>query len=470
MISRSITCVAFLFLFALASLGADGPYVLPIRVTNYADGESVRHPVPLIKGEIAEGATIHIINLSSTRSEREMAGLVHKGRFKVLCELVPGVNRLEIKAGKAKAVLSLNYVPQTNPYAVRVVYMTDNTGNTEYQTPLKNDPQNYRDKLDTAMKLMQTFTAERMSELGFGRRTFNLELDNDGKVKVHLFKSDKPAGQFYKLNDQVWYRQVANEIEKTQPTGMLKNIVIAAYTRFDPKTGKMLGHTALGGGGQGLFGSGNLFTWPSKISDIQPAFMNTTRINPKEVMSDSAFRHTFWAAASTTIGATLHEMGHTFGLPHTNDRMDIMTRGFDHFNRVFTFVDPESATNKQPIQFADKDMAAFAPISAASLMTSPWFALDTPPAAGPNEIKVTFDANEQKIVATSPIGIRYIGGRKSGDMVHFSAPPALQPAPTSYAVAIESYRKAIGDDGTLVIFDSARHKAEVKLGQLTKMK
>ena len=47
--------------------------------------------------------------------------------------------------------------------------------------------------------------------------------------------------------------------------------------------------------------------------------MDTTRINPKEFMSDSIFRHTYWGAASTTIGATLHEMGHTFGLPHTND-------------------------------------------------------------------------------------------------------------------------------------------------------
>jgi hypothetical protein len=446
-------------------IGAAADASAIIRLLNYREGDTLRYSVALLKGELIGGDSISVVNTSAS-PPRPMQGLVHKGRFKVLCELTPGVNRLQLKSGSTEMVLTLLYVPQTNPYIVRLIYMTDEAGDTHYQSPRKDDPQNYQDRLSTAMKLMQTMTAERMDELGFGRRTFNIELDGVGPVRVHLVKGQKPAAEYYKLNDQLWYRQVASEVEKIHPTTRAKNVVIAAYTRFDPETGKMLGHTALGGGGQGLFGSGNLFTWPASIAEAQAAFMDTTPIDRKKVMSDSVGRHTFWGAASTTIGATLHEMGHTFGLPHTNDRLDIMTRGFDHFNRVFTFVDPHSAANPKPIEFNERDVAAFTPISAAALITSPWFALDAPPPAGANKITVAINKKDQKIVATSPLGIRYIGGRKSGDMHHFAAPPASQPAPTIFRADLEPFLKAIGEKGNLVILDSAGHRRETVLVDL----
>ena len=50
------------------------------------------------------------------------------------------------------------------------------------------------------MKILQTFTAERNNDLGFGRRTFNLELDDQGKVKVHLFKEPHPAEHYYGID------------------------------------------------------------------------------------------------------------------------------------------------------------------------------------------------------------------------------------------------------------------------------
>jgi Putative peptidase family len=348
--------------------------------------------------------------------------------------------------------------------------MTDKSGNTDYQSPRADDPQNYQAKIATALTLMQTFTAERMHELGFGRQTFNLERDVAGKVKIHVVKGAKDAEDYYKLDDQLWYRRVAGELEKDYPTRTAKNVVIAAYTRFDPKTGKMLGHTALGGGGQGLFGSGDLFTWPDSIETAQAGFMNTTRIDPKAIMSDSIGRHTYWGAASTTIGATLHEMGHAFGLPHTTDRLDIMTRGFDHFNRAFTFVDPPSAANKKPIVFAVTDVAAFMPVSAGQLVTSPWFSLDAPSPAGPNKVAVVLRKKDDMLVATSPDGIRYIGGRKKGDMQLFASPPPGQPAPTEFATPAEAFRKKIGDGGMLVVIDGVGHRREVRLAEVAAAK
>jgi Putative peptidase family len=436
-----------------------------IRVTNYRDGDTVRFPVPLLRGELGKDDSIAVENASRTPAYRA-EGLVHEGRFKILCELAPGTNRIRLKSKTAEAILVLNYAPQTNPYFVRAIYMTDKSGNTDYQTPRADDPQNCQAKIATAMTLMQTFTAERMHELGFGRQTFNLERDAAGQVKVHVVKGAKDAEEYYKLDDQLWYLRVSGELAKEFPTRMAKNVVIAAYTRFDPKTGKMLGHTALGGGGQGLFGSGDLFTWPDRIETAQAGFMNTTPIDPKAIMSDSIGRHTYWGAASTTIGATLHEMGHAFGLPHTTDRLDIMTRGFDRFNRAFTFVDPPSAANKKSIVFTETDVAAFMPVSAAHLVTSPWFTLDGPAPAGPNKVTVVFRKADETIVATSPQGIRYIGGRKKGDMQLFAAPPPGQPAPTEFATPIEPFRTKLGDGGTLVVIDGVGHRREVRMSEL----
>ena len=45
------------------------------------------------------------------------------------------------------------------------------------------------------------------------------------------------------------------------------------------------------------------------------------------------FRGYYWANYATTLGAAMHELGHTFNLPHTPS--GIMGRGFDDMNIFF---------------------------------------------------------------------------------------------------------------------------------------
>jgi hypothetical protein len=396
-----------------------------IRVANYADGEVIRFPVPIIRGTLADAGTASIaaVNTSSDRGTRQMTGLVHKGRFKVLAELVPGENRLILRAGTAELPLRIIYKPQTTPYYVRCVYLTDSTGDTAFQTPIEDDPQDYAGKLDTAMKIMQTFTAERNWDLGFGRRTFNLEFDETGKVKVHVFKCSEPATFYWAMPDQGWWGRVADELGGRLPARRCKTVAIAAYTRFDPATKKVHGHTALGGGDMALFGSGNLFTWPNRLADVQAAFMDARPIDPAKSFNDSVGRNTFWGAASTTIGATLHELGHTFGLPHTREPTDILSRGFDYFNRAFTFVDPPSGHSKQPVEFPENDAACFAPLSAAALVATRWFAMDEVPPGDRGRTTARLDEAAGKIVVESTRSIRYVGFDRRGDAVWHVSPP-----------------------------------------------
>jgi len=376
------------------------------RITNFASGQTVRYPVVLIRGQLADqGAR----SVSVTRGEANWKGLAGAGQFKVLVELTVGANKLAVTAGGAKMNLTLNYKPQTNSHVVRVHYFVDNKGDTRFQTPIEDDPQNWRGKLDTAMKLMQTFTADRMARLGLGHKTFNIELDKRGRVKVHILKGRKSGDEYRKLTGHQLYSEAGRELRRQSPNKLAKNLVIPAFTRFDPKTGKVGAHTALGGGSLALFGGGNLFSWPDSIPQTQAAFMNATMVDPSKVFSDSVGRHTFWAIASTTMGAALHEMGHTFGLPHSRDVHDIMTRGHDRFNRFFTLTEPPHARRKTAVGFKDNEVAYWAPISGGALAANRFFAMDDRKWKDSGRIVVGVNKAEGKIAFESGHGLLYVG-------------------------------------------------------------
>ncbi|KAF1783580.1 Uncharacterized protein GQ600_12012 [Phytophthora cactorum] len=92
-----------------------------------------------------------------------------------------------------------------------------------------------------------------------------------------------------------------------------KHAVVLGCSRYNKDTRKAEGHTALGGGKVGVFGSCGLHTWPSHLGELALCCLNNTRIDTRYLLDDSCYRGTFWANFSTGIGAMLHEIGHTFG-------------------------------------------------------------------------------------------------------------------------------------------------------------
>ncbi|CAE1320900.1 unnamed protein product [Acanthosepion pharaonis] len=62
-------------------------------------------------------------------------------------------------------------------------------------------------------------------------------------------------------------------------------------------------------------------------------------------MDDSAYREYYWANYATGLGASLHELGHTFDLAHT--KTGIMARGFDDIHRVFTVQRNQNTSNER---------------------------------------------------------------------------------------------------------------------------
>lgn len=377
-----------------------------LEVTNYEDGTTISYPTALIYGtlENAESSEIQCENLSSQKSTRILKGSAFRGRFKVLAELVPGENELLLKSGSEEKKLKIKYQKNENPLVVRFIYMTDSTGERAFQTPKANDPMNVQGKLDTAAKLMQTFTAERMNDMGYGRKTFNLELDADGNVIVHFVKGKKTAEEYVQIQnekgDNGWFFTILEEIKDEFPMDKARNLVIPAYSRFIPETGKTSGHTALGSPcGLALFGSGNIFTWPDSLNEVVSAFEDSTPIDRSKFQDDSVGRSCFWGVASTTMGAALHEIGHTLDLPHSLDREDLMLRGHDRFNRAFLTREAPSAQNPNWYEFRDDQIALWGPKNAPQLNLNPYLQPNAPKDAEPGLVK--FEMNHQTSVLTA---------------------------------------------------------------------
>ncbi|MDB6132227.1 MAG: hypothetical protein JWM59_470 [Verrucomicrobiales bacterium] len=412
---RALLLCPALLLFQAAVLRAE------VKVGNFKAQDVVRHPVILIRGDVEPGAEkMTLRTVKGTAKPVESTGLVHEGKFKALLELAPGENTIEIKTERSglPAKLRITYKPMTNPRYVRLIWLADDQGNTDYATPVDGYPQNYEDRIATAALLLQCFTAERMQELGYGCRTFGLETDRAGKVVVHTIKVPQPLKHYQEMGDgqRIW-GELNHFLNTRYPDKNAKNLALMSFTRKDPGTGRMLAHTALGGGNLGLFGSASVFSWPGKVESVQQAFLDDRKYDVSRVHDDSVGRGTYWGLASTTLGATLHEMSHAFGLPHCQDDRCIMTRGFDRLNRFFTF--SESLPGRKPEFFAAGSEAWFAPVSASRLRWSPWFQPEDPgtrPERGP---EITFDAKKDSVTFESRAGIRVLGFWEGSDIRGF---------------------------------------------------
>ena len=154
---------------------------MKIRVYNVAESEIFTFSLPLLLGEIdglLDDGVLEVWN-SSIGSVDKMHWPVVEGCFKVLVFLQLGRNAVRIKYHDEILTLHLVYEDPGIPYFVRPVYISLSDDNGWFQGPEGEDcsPESAQHRIILGAQLIQTFTAEKMKEHGFGRVTFQLEQD-----------------------------------------------------------------------------------------------------------------------------------------------------------------------------------------------------------------------------------------------------------------------------------------------------
>ncbi len=332
------------------------------ELLNFKSDETISYKLPILFGRCPIGDTE--LNL-------EVAGKTYtwplsEGYFKGAVLLNKGSNEIRLDSNSKTTYTTLRYEPSTNPKKVQMVYAIAANDDGHYLAAAGevNDMESAKQRLMLQSLMMQSATAEMMFKSTGKHDTYTLVEDENEQPIINVFQVTQTRETLYAMDGNEIYHSILDQL-KTEAQDANKYMVTMGFSSY--ANGKTLAHTALGGGNLALFGSLHLHTCPQTLDDITTSFSDTTWIDTNILPDDSNGRGTYWANCATGMGASLHELGHTFGLPHTG--YGIMFRGFDHFNRLFMINEPGYAFAITRDQEFD---AVWHPSSLSILLKSPW--------------------------------------------------------------------------------------------------
>ncbi|XP_022181698.1 putative zinc metalloproteinase C607.06c isoform X1 [Myzus persicae] len=314
-----------------------------IRLTNITNNEIFTYSTILIKGLVDSHDESNIILKHYSHNGKQLAEsrwTVNKNKFKIIIELKIGDNMLVFKFANEVLHTKLVYKQRVTNYTVCPVYVICADHDGRFQAPVDHDNsvQNACTKITLCSKLIQMLTAEKMYEKGFGKKTFKVEKE------CRIIKSSLTRRTVFNMHPEKLWEYIARELTAGQNSKTQKYLAFLSCTYWDGQN--LHGHVALGGGGLALFGTGCLYTWPSKLEEVLPCFMNMAKVDTGTLLDDSCFRGNFGGCFSTTLGSVWHELGHTFDLGHS--KYGIMGRGFDNVHLIFTLDNKNIAQEIKP--------------------------------------------------------------------------------------------------------------------------
>lgn len=369
----------------------------PLEISNLQTGDVLRSSVVVVRGRAPEGQ-VEISRVGGPKMTFQAVG----GTFAAPVELKQGSNTIRVMAGGKSQTRQITWRPAKSEFKVRVVYLqaSDEPAPTIMELP-GTSKSDVIARTSTSVKLMQGFCEDHFRSLGQMNRTFSVDYQADGQVRIDFVTlAETGASLRAKDGNRLW-SQFYGELSKKYDFDREKILAIMGFTRYDPATQQATGHTALGGGSLGLFGSGSMRYWPKTVQDSARAFHDVTPVDPKVSFDDSGLRRRAWANAATTIGAMMHEMGHTFSLPHTTNGRCIMSRGFDQFGAALFGTEP-----RQDGQIAARAGSYWDSVHSARLNLNPYFDADR--GLGPKPVTPEIKRSGDKITLSSPGGLRLI--------------------------------------------------------------
>ncbi|KAG3196820.1 hypothetical protein PC128_g7309 [Phytophthora cactorum] len=332
---------------------------MPVSITvdNLQEDEVLSYPLVLLEGRITDLHPTDNLFLDARLDDLRSSlwPISPAGNFKAFV-LLPSPGKFAITlqlTGIAHRIFCIEYQPRLTRFVVKFHYQicSDADDRDGFDAPLGVDNSDAVAiaKIRFNALLLQMATAELMHAAGLPRLTFAMQFAPDGLPDVTLLRCRFANAHARSVDGQKLIKLVQHDIEAAglddHPELEFKHAVVLGCSRYNKDTRKAEGHTALGGGKVGVFGSCGLHTWPSHLGELALCCLNNTRIDTRYLLDDSCYRGTFWANFSTGIGAMLHEIGHTFGLGHSTS--GIMARGFDDMNRLLCVYEADSRSSHQ---------------------------------------------------------------------------------------------------------------------------
>ncbi len=225
---------------------------------------------------------------------------------------LPGETTLSADRGKAeaaRAILDRWHAADPLP-GKRVVHVVC------WRTRDRDFPEAYRERLPRILEHIRRFYADEMERNGFGRRTFGLDRDDSGQVRIHRATGDGdfldyggPDGQRIRKDCAAVLREAGIDAERETI------LIFTNLAEWDPEEGTFTHRSPYYAGGSHRAGT----AWQLDSPQLDPRHLplKAPLIRDGQYGRISLGKHN-----SIFIGGIAHEMGHAFSLPHNRARLD----------------------------------------------------------------------------------------------------------------------------------------------------
>jgi hypothetical protein len=216
---------------------------------------------------------------------------------------------------------------------------------TVYLIPSDREPaKEYQAKIEVLLAFVRDVYVRDMRAKGYETDGPDFEFE-DGRLKIHLLKTDKPAS-YYNFepnysNDPKVFGRIMPDVEAAH--GPMKDnfyFVLAETYAFGPYPYEWPGNFALGGYRSARGGAGTFSSWilqdelcATTIEGQLKLLADETPIEGRTALGHGRPNSPRFEFIEDGFGAVVHELAHAFALPHDVRRgqSDIMGHGFRRF-------------------------------------------------------------------------------------------------------------------------------------------
>jgi len=216
---------------------------------------------------------------------------------------------------------------------------------TVYLVPDDREPaKEYQAKVEVLLAFVRDVYVRDMRAKGYETDGPDFEFE-DGRLKIHLLKTDKPAS-FYNFepnysNEPKVFGKIMPEVEAAHgPMSENFYFVLAETYAFGPYPYEWPGNFALGGYRSAKGGAGTFSSWilqdelcATTIDAQLKLLADATPIEGRTAHGHGRPNSPRFEFIEDGFGAVVHELAHAFALPHDVRRgqCDIMGHGFRRF-------------------------------------------------------------------------------------------------------------------------------------------